>query len=297
MDWKKLLNKLLYPPVWLIVLLTVLSAAALTVVFVKGWSQHPLAAAAYVLSAYTVTVLTVACIRVFPGYVRDAKQKVYAYPLGHRLMTDAAFKTHVSLYCSLTLNLLYVAFNLVSGFFYRSAWFIVMAAYYTILALMRFLLVRYVKHNELGEQRLSEWKRSRVCAVILLTINVALSGAVLMIMYQNRGFEYHGILIYIVAMYTFYITTTAIVDIVKYRKYNSPVMSMTKVIKLAAALVSMLSLETAMLTEFGKENSAQFRRVMIASTGAGVSVVIVALSAYMIVRAGKEIKAHKKGAR
>lgn len=56
-----------------------------------------------------------------------------------------------------------------------------------------------------------------------------------------------------VALYTFYITTTAIIDIIKYRKYNSPVMSISKVIKLAAALVSMLFLETAMFAQFGAD--------------------------------------------
>ena len=35
-------------------------------------------------------------------------------------------------------------------------------------------------------------------------------------------------LIYAVALYTFYITTHAIVDLVKYRRYNSPIMTIAK---------------------------------------------------------------------
>ena len=72
------------------------------------------------------------------------------------------------------------------------------------------------------------------------------------------------------ALYTFYITTTAIIDMVKYKKYGSPIMSMSKVIKMAAALVSMLSLETAMFSQFGGEMSPAHQRLMIALTGAGV---------------------------
>ena len=92
------------------------------------------------------------------------------------------------------------------------------------------------------------------------------------------------------ALYTFYVTTHAVVDIVKYRKYNSPVMSTAKIITLSAALVSMLSLETAMFSQFGAEMAAENKRIMIAATGAGVSLVVLALSMWLIVRATREIR-------
>ena len=111
-----------------------------------------------------------------------------------------------------------------------------------------------------------------------------------MILFQNRGYEYHGILIYVMAIYTFYVTTHAIIDIIKYRKYSSPVMSTAKIISLSAALVSMLSLETAMFSQFGGAMSLENQRIMIVATGAGVSIVVITMSVHMIVRATKEIK-------
>lgn len=289
-DWKKAGLKLLYPPIRLMLLLALLSTAALVAVFVKGWENHPVAYAAYVLSAYSLTVICLACIKVFPGWYRRIKQKIYDNKYGNRYMTDAAFKTHISLYCSLAINLLYVALNIFSGILYRSAWFGILAGYYTILAVMRFLLLRFMNRNGIGNEQILEHRRSRLCSLILMTVNFVLSGAVLMMLYQNRGYEYHGILIYVMATYTFYVTVHSIVDIVKYRKYNSPVMSTAKVINLSAALVSMLALETAMLSQFGADQPPAFRRIMIAATGAGVSIVVIALSVYRIVRANKEIK-------
>ena len=115
-----------------------------------------------------------------------------------------------------------------------------------------------------------------------------------MMMFQNRGFAYNGVLIYVMAAYTFYSTTHAIVNIVKYRKYNSPVMSAATVITFAAALVSMLSLETAMLTAFGTDTTPETKRILIASTGAGISVIVVAMSSYLIVRSTKEINMYKE---
>lgn len=52
--------------------------------------------------------------------------------------------------------------------------------------------------------------------------------------------------------------TVSVIDLVKYRKYKYPVLSAAKAIRFAAALVSLLSLETAMLAQFGDDES--FRR-------------------------------------
>ncbi|MBR6599099.1 MAG: hypothetical protein IKK88_02225, partial [Oscillospiraceae bacterium] len=188
------------------------------------------------------------------------------------------------------INLLYIGLNVVSGLLYHSAWFVILAFYYTLLAVMRFILVRFVNDTGIGNNRLMELKYSRLCGIILLFINLFLSGSVLMILYQNKGYEYNGILIYIMALYTFYITTVAVVELVKYRRLGSPVMSMTKIINMATALVSVLSLETAMFSEFGGEMTEKGKRIMIALTGAGVSIIIVTMSVYSIVKNSKEIK-------
>lgn len=290
MDWKKIGKRLLYPPVWIIFLLTILSAVTLVMVFIKGLEESPIAYIVYVVSFYTVSVLSIFCVMVFPKRYKEIKEKIYNHPLGNRYMTDVAFRTHISLHTSLIINLLYVGLNVFMGVWYQTRWFGILAGYYAILAVMRFLLVKFVNKNGIGKERVLEFQRSRICGYILMTVNASLSCAVLMILYQDKGYEYHGILIYVMAMYTFYVITHAIIDIIKYRKYNSPVMSTAKIISLSAALVSMLSLETAMFSQFGAEMSPENQRIMIIATGAGVSGAVIAMSVYMIVRATKEIK-------
>ena len=290
MEWKKTCKKLLFPPIWVMILLTVVSTAALVFVFVKGLETTVISYVVYAVAFYTMTVLCVFFGIALPKRYQAVKQKLYDNPLGNRYMTDVVFKNNVSLYCSLAINLLYVGTNGLSAYLYRSAWFGILAGYYIILAVMRFLLVRYIQKNRLGENRLMELRRSRLCAIILTTINLVLPGAVLMILFQNRGFEYHGVLIYVMAAYTFYVTVTAIRDLIRYRKYNNPILSTSKVIKMAAALVSVLSLETAMFSQFGGEMSLKDQQLMIALTGAGVSVVVITMAVYLIVRSTKEIK-------
>lgn len=290
MALNKKLIKALYPPLWITILLTLICTAALIYTFIGGYEAHPLAYLTYVLSFYTLVTIVMLCIKVIPGHYKAAKQKAYENPLSNKFLTDYRFRTHISLYRSLIVNLLYIATNIVSGFLFNTVWFLVIAFYYTILAVMRFLLVRFVNKIGIGKNRFKELRRSRLCGYILLTVNFALSGAVLMILYQNKGYHYNGILIYIIALYTFYITTIAIVNLVKYKKHKSPVMSMTKIISMAAALVSMLTLETAMFSQFGQDMSPQSQRLMIGLTGGGVSIIIVIMSVYSIVKNSKEIK-------
>ena len=291
--WKKLI----FPPFWLMLILFIISAIALPIVFIRDLSATPIAYAVYMVAFYTISVISVFCAVVLPKQYKNIKAKIHATSFGHRYSTDVAFKTHISLYASLSVNLLYVSINVLSWFLYRSAWFIVLAVYYVILAVMRFLLVRYIRINPLGTNRLGELRRAKLCSCILLLLNFVLTGAVMMILYQDKCFNYHGILIYVMASYTFYITTHAIVNLVKYRKYHNPVMTVSKVISLSAALVSMLSLETAMFSQFGSDMSQEGQQLMIALTGAGVSIAVIIMAIFMIVKTPQEIKEIKKNGR
>ncbi len=295
MDWKKLGKKLLFPPLWLLVLLTIVSAAAIVVVFVKNWEQTIIAYPIYVLAFYTLSVVCVFCVLVLPKRYGEIKQKIYAHPLGNRYMTDRVFRANVSLTASFAVNMLYVLINLWFWHRLRSYWFLVLVVYYSIMAVMRFLLVRYVRVQKIGTSILGEWKRARICASILLLINLSLSGAVLMILFQNRGYDYPGVMIYAMALYTFYATIHAVVDIVRHRKLGSPVMSTAKIVSLSAALVSMLNLETAMFAQFGKDMAPSHQRIFIILTGAGVSAIVVSLSVALIGKATKEIRRERNG--
>jgi hypothetical protein len=227
---------------------------------------------------------------VLPGYYKGVRSKMHENKYIDRYMTDAVYKSNVGLYRSLAINLIYVAVNAVSGYLYQTYWFVIFAVYYAIIAMMRFLLVRYVRKNPIGNNYLGELKTARLCAYILMTVNLSLSGAVLMMVFFDRGFQYQGFLIYVIALYTFYITATAVIDMIKYRKYRSPILSITKVIKMASALFSMLFLETAMFAQFGADTSAEVKKLMIMLTGAGISIAVVSMAIYMIRKTTKEIK-------
>ena len=75
-----------------------------------------------------------------------------------------------------------------------------------------------------------------MCGCMLFVINAALAGITILAVKKNAGFTYPGYLIYVMAMYAFYSVITAVINLVKYRKYGSPVTSAAKVINMSAAL-------------------------------------------------------------
>jgi len=293
---KKILKKIFFLPPIPTLLISV--PAYLFVIYaLAGENVNPVMAyAAYLLSAYaliiTVTgiVRTVRLIRQGIGE-RPLVRKVLGVSSIDRYLKEDAFRAETALYQGFFINFLYAGVKLVSGICYRSVWFETLAVYYILLAAVRLSLLCHVrKEGRAGRDKISEWRKYRLCGIGLLFMNFALTGIIVLVVYQNKGFEYPGMLIYAMAMYAFYAMIMATRNVIKFRKYGSPVLSAAKVIDLTAALVSMLSLETAMLTQFGAAEDADFRRIMTASTGAGVCIIVLGMAAYMIIHAAQQIK-------
>lgn len=283
--WKTICKRLLCLPGWLLMLLSVISAVGLTAVFLRGWDAHPLGYAMYALSAYTLTVLCVFFVETLPTQYRRAKQRVYDHPLGNRYLTDRAFKVRVSLYCALGINLLYAAFKLIAGVYYGSFWWGAVAVYYMVLSLIRFLLLRHMRSGH--DAPVSEYRRYRLTGILMILLHLTLTGVVVLMVRQDQGRVYPEVIIITMAAYTFYTVTMSIVDIVRYRKYHRPVLSAAKAIRFASALVSLLSMETAMLARYSPD--ADFRRLMTSLTGAAVCMIVLAMSIGMVVQATRAI--------
>ncbi|MGN0350622.1 MAG: hypothetical protein ACI4ES_03140 [Roseburia sp.] len=249
----------------------------------------------YVLSAYAMIITitgTVSLVRWICEKMNNhpTVKKVLGIPMVERYLSEKTFRAEISLYPSLFINLFYAGIKLFSGIRYQSVWFGTLAVYYILLAVMRFSLLYHVRKRERRQKnQISELKICRSCGVILMILDWALTGMVVLVISKNSGFEYPGMFIYVMALYTFYVVITAVVNVIKFRKHENPAISAAKVINLTAALVSMFSLETAMLTQFGADRDAAFRQMMSAATGAGMSILILGMALVMIVRTTNQI--------
>ena len=238
---------------------------------------------AYALSAYGLIISITGIPGAITGFrrwfrARPLARKMLDAPLVKRFAEDVRFRARVSLYQGLLVNLLYIAVKLTAGIRCRSWWFITLAVYYALLAVMRFLLLW--RWSGIGMEM--ELRRCRLCGAVLLLMNIALAGMVILMVRQNRGYDYPGMLIYAMAAYSFYAVIAAVINVIKFRRHGSPVLSAAKAIHLAAALVSVLALETAMLSQFGDADGAWFRETMTAATGGGVCVIVLGMAVFMI---------------
>ena len=284
----------LFPPLWLTLSLCTISSAALVYIFLSGNHDAFWACVVYALSFYSLCLVCARCVRDLPRLWRSLKSRLYRGRITGRFMTERPMRLKASLYGSLGINLFYVLINVLLWYRTRSRWFMVLAAYYTILSLLRFLLLRYIHQNPIGSNPLSQLRRARLCAYVLLLINLSLSACVLMILYSDRSFEYEGMLIYAAALYTFYSCIHAVADMPSYRKLG-PVAFAAKTVSLSSALVSMLALETAMFSQFGAEMPKQSQQLMVMLTGGAVALIIVGLSLLIITRSTRDIRRYTNG--
>ena len=290
MNWKKIGKAILFPHIAIMIILVPIATTLLVYSMVFVGTESVIAYISYVLAAYTLTVW---CARI-PELIKLFKRLKNENKYLVLWQENDRLRVKVSLYGSLTWNFAYAVFQMWLGIYHSTFWFISLAGYYIFLAVMRFFLLRYTSRNVPGKNMLAELVRYRACGWIFLLMNLALSLIVLFIVYWNRTFVHHQITTIAMAAYTFTSFTTAVINVVKYRKYNSPVYSASMVISFASACVSMLTLTATMLTVFGDGTMSLLeRRIMLGSVGGGISALIVVMAIYMIARSSKKIKEFK----
>ena len=73
-------------------------------------------------------------------------------------------------------------------------------------------------------------------------------------------------------------------NLVKYRKLGSPVLSAAKVLNYVSAMMSVLALQTAMISRFSTDGE-EYRRIMNTITGSFVYATVVVIAVFMIINA------------
>jgi len=287
MDPKKLGKTLLFPHIAIMILLVPVSTVLLVGSMVFIGTESPIAYISYVLAAYTLTVWCFKIPKIIKYFKTFKDENKYA----RRWQDDVRLRVNVSLFGSLAWNALYGLFQLWLGFYHHTFWFYSLGAYYICLGVMRFFLARHTTRYAPGKRMRDELVKYRACGIVFLPMNLALALIVFFMVYWNRTFEHHMITTIALAAYTFTSMAVAIINFVKYRKYNSPVFSAAQAISLAAALVSMLTLESTMLTTFSDETmTVAEQNWMLGATGGAISVLIIATAIYMIVVGTKKLK-------
>lgn len=285
--WRTILKKLLFPGWGWVVLAVLLGGVSLALTFLVFGDSSPFAYVSYALSAYATTILVAAVVPLFPS----AWRMVYRVPLARRFLTDPYFKVRSSLQLSFFINLCYAGFKLVCAIWYASFWDGALAIYNILLCAVRVYLIRRVPSGAQAQDMNRELRHYRTTGVFLVILDLALSGIATQIVRDGQGSSYPGTLIYVAALYAFYSLTLSIVNTVRFRKFNSPVLSAAKAVNLTTALVAIFNLETAMIAQFGAEQ-VYFRLVMTSCTAVAVCITVLGTAIYMVTSANKKLRRH-----
>lgn len=279
---KKVMQYIVKPHMLWAVLLMIFNTAALAYIFITEQQDTIPAYIIYTLTTYSYIVFGINV----PSIIKKTRASVYKNKLGNRYMTDIPFQMKISLYSSLSVNLFYAGFKLITGIIYSSFWFGAEAVYYILLSAVRLMLLRNV-HNDGGSLK-QGFQAYRFCGVLLFALNAALTGIVFQMIHQGKSYEYPGLLIYAAAIYAFFCFTLAVINAIKFRNYKNPVMSAAKTINLAKALVAMFALQTAMFVSFNDDKNLE--QMMNSITGGCVCLAIFGMAVFMVVRANKNLK-------
>lgn len=300
---KRVFNRVFNPPLPILLPLIPISVVLLIFGLSEEFSGSPVAYISYLLSAYTLT----AVICTLPILIRRLKdgfwnlsviKKINSHKIGHLFLNDITFRGTASIYQGLVINTLYAVFRGIAAWFFSSVWFGAIAAYYLFLAVIRLFLVLYVRrlkqYREDAESRtLFEFNGYRICGFLMLLLNSAMAGMAVLMIRDNLHYEYPGYVIYLSALYTFYSAITATINIFRFKKLKSPVLSASKAISFTGAAMSVMALQTAMISRFG-ENDTVFRQTANTATGTFVCAGSVIIAFYMILRSTYNIKKIKK---
>lgn len=287
--WEKFNN----PPNWVALLMyatTLIVCPLALAAFIMDYGHSVFAIVAYCICAliflYTMIVAVNAVIRLRRKLLTVADK----YEFTRRLHKSYAFRTIVLGACALLFNVGFTVFLCVMAVRTRSAWYGALALYNVLLvATWGGLLLQNRKDEKRYKYDPTKLQREKVgtyryCGIMIIALTVALTASVVQMVVDGAGFRLPHWAIYPFAAFALYRVAKAAYNVVKSTKYDDLVVRAARNIGLATALVSVLTLQTAIFAAFPPSFDPSW---LNAVAGIVVCCALIALGTFMIVFSGK----------
>lgn len=293
----KFVNFILKPPTWFIILINFVSIAiiAITISIVIIFSQDELPIYSYPLFALSFILLSYSTFLIVK-YMPKIKNSIMGW-MKKRKFTKAiienwGFRSSLAVFISLFFNIAYSIFEGIIAILLKSIWFGALSSYHMCLSIMRFWIVKnnkidFIAMDNKDIDSSKSWKLHKNCGIVLLILTLALSCAVAQMIVDNKHNDYGQILAIAVAVYTFYKVSISIYNIIRARKHHNPILQTIKNIGFADSLMSLLSLQTALIATFDQGIDMRHMNIF---TGSAVILLTLILAINMIVGANKNLK-------
>lgn len=197
-----------------------------------------------------------------------------------RYLHNRTFRAVVGVWGGTAANFAFSAVRFVLWGLYASVFFFSSAVYYLLIGGIRVSIAfAYRARGRRGGFKY-ECRVYRRVARLLFLLNLPMGGVITLFVCTMPPVTYPGFTIYASATYTFYMLTLSVVNLVKFRRVGSPILSAAKALNLVAALMSLLGLQNALIVTFS--SGSAYRTMMNALTGSAVFLAVLAIAVFML---------------
>jgi len=257
-------------------------------------TKNPIEVIRYFSFLYStiVLIITILNIKRFYLYIKaiiinskayqHTKNKLFNIKIIRKYFEDLRFKNLINLSLSTIFNLIFIFINFINGIINKSLWFTSLSIYYLFLTIIKiYLLTNFKSSTKSTENNIYKY-----VGYLLMLLNLILSGVMVQMIIKNKAVADNSYMIYLNALYSFYLIISAIINVIKYRKYKNKLLTSVKIINFFTATVSIFMLQTTLLATFG-ENQLEFIKLMNTITGSVISILTLGISSYMIIKSNK----------
>ena len=275
--YKEIGLKLLYPNMFIFILIFIVGFGSVISVFLFDLTPHWISYIAYFLSAYALIITVARSINL----IKWIKRKLHSNKYTNRFITDRDLRNKINLFSGAFFNMIYGLFKLITGIIYHSIWSGSAGVYYFILSLMKISLAKHIIKKSDEKKQIIQYRNT---GILMFLLNIAMVGMIILMLKDGKSVVYPGYVIYIQAGYTFYILTVAIINVIKYRRDHTPLIRASKSINLVAGIMSMFILQISMVNQFGNGENMDILNMI---SGTVTSIATISIAMYMIINSKK----------
>ena len=203
----------------------------------------------------------------------------------HSLREDYLFRTVYTARISALITFGFTVFNGVIGVLYRSVWNISICIYYVLLAVVRRIIVRSQRKTVDKNQDKEIIKKTYVVThIILILIDLALVVPITLMVIGARNYTYGMIPAISMAAYTTYRMTMSIIHYFKSKRNENRFIRVIRTINLQDTLVSVLTLQNALIIANGDDMASMMRLTMWTSAGIWGVILFFTVKSFMMIR-------------
>jgi|GEM_PF-3598228 len=205
----------------------------------------------------------------------------------HDYQNDAWFRAEASVRLSVAINVVYSLYQTLQAIRYGRVWFMALALYGIMVTTTRLIILRFLRPDAADGRE--ELERYRNCGHLLIMLTFAVAFLSLVVNYAGEHPVYPGSMIYVVGAFTAWSVYTSIANLIEYRKLESPLISASKQVSMACALVSLYSLQAAALALYAVDDYLWLRARLNAISAVVICTIILLFAVHIINRASRAL--------